>query len=235
MACQLAGRRKGKSYREISALLGIAKSTVSLWLLDTPVTNEQRNILNINRAKHLNNGPNSQKNRREREVNNIIRLAKLQISENITLETFRLFGTALFWAEGGKNKMFNLTNSDPHLILFWVKWLEKIFNISPKTLVARMNIYPQQSEKHIINFWSELTKIPSVNFGKSFIKPLSTNYKKNNLYYGTIRIEVPKGTNFRYMVYAWKEKILEKIAPEVTLIERKWEKLRKVAKPQEMK
>ena len=73
------------------------------------------------------------------------------------------------------------------------------------------------------------------NFGKSYVKPFSKNYKKNNLYYGTIRIEVPKGTDYRYKVYAWQQKILENIAPKIKLTERRWEKLRKVAKPNNIK
>lgn len=224
-------RKTGLSYGNIAKKLGISKSTASSWLYEIKISFEQRKKLYKNQVIHLNTGPNSQKNRRAREVQIIIDNAKLQISKKITLENYRLFGTALYWAEGSKNTMFNMTNSDPHLIVFWVKWLEKIFNIKPDTLKARLNIYPQQSEKHIKKFWSELTNIPLNNFGRSFVKPISKNYKKNNLYYGTIRIEVPKGTDYRYIVYAWKEKMLESIAPEVNLIERKWEKLRKVAKP----
>ena len=224
-------RKQGLSYGVIAKKLNISKSTASFWLYKIKLTREQRKNLDRNQAKHLNYGPNSQRNRRLREVQIIINKAKNEISDNIALESYRLFGTALYWAEGGKKAMFYMTNSDPQLILFWTKWLEKIFKIRPNTLTARLNIYPQQSEKVIKKFWSELTKIPLSNFGKSHVKPLSKNYKKNSLYYGTIRIEVPKGTDYRYKVYAWQQKILEKIAPRVRMIEKRWEKLRKVAKP----
>ena len=115
--------------------------------------------------------------------------------------------------------------------MFWIKWVEKIFKIPPYKLTVRLNIYPQQSERNIKKFWSDLTKIPVANFGKSYVKPLSTNYKKNNLYYGTLRIEVPKGTDYRHRVYGWTQAILKNIAPQVKLIEKRWQKLRNVAKP----
>lgn len=224
-------RLGGLSYGNIADQLHISKSTASYWLHDIKLTLKQRKQLNANQASHLNTGPNSQRNRRAREIKKIIETAEKDISNKISFESYKLFGTALYWAEGSKKKMFYLTNSDPQLVLFWVKWLEKIFDIKPDYLKAQMNIYPQQSEKDIKSFWSDLTKIPVGNFGKSFVKPISKNYKKNNLYYGTIRIDVPKGTNYRYQVYAWQQKILKSIAPKIQLVERRWEKLRAIAKP----
>ncbi|OGI95075.1 hypothetical protein A2917_01715 [Candidatus Nomurabacteria bacterium RIFCSPLOWO2_01_FULL_42_17] len=228
-------RKSGLSYGSIAKKLGISKSTASLWLYAIKLNYEQRKNLYSNQVKHLNTGENSQRNRRAREVNIIINEAKTKISKKISLESYRLFGTALYWAEGSKNKMFHMTNSDPSLIVFWVKWLKKIFNIQPNILKVRLNIYPQQSEKLIRKFWSELTNIPMSNFGKSYIKPLSNNYKKNNLYYGTVRIEVPKSTNYRYMVYAWRQRVIEGIAPNIKLVEKRWEKLRKFVKPVNMR
>jgi hypothetical protein len=224
-------RKQGLSYGSIAKKLGISKSTASSWLYTIKLKPEQQKILCSNQVKHLNTGENSQRNRRAREIENIIQEAKSEINSHISLESYRLFGVALYWAEGSKTKMFNMTNSDPHLIMFWIKWLEKIFNIKPITLKARLNIYPQQSESDIKRFWSELTDIPLSNFGKSYVKPLSKNYKKNNLYYGTIRIEVPKSTDYRYKVYAWKEKVIESIAPNINFIEKKWGKLRELVRP----
>lgn len=228
-------RKKGLSYGDIAKQLKIVKSTASLWLRGIKLTNEQQKKLYSNQVIHLNTGPNSQKNRRLREVETIIRQAALEIKKPIDIESYRLFGAALYWAEGSKKSMFDMTNSDPYLILFWVKWLDKIFKIPPTELKPWLNIYPQQNELKIKKFWSELTGIPVKNFGKSYVKPLSKNYKKNNLYYGTIRVSVRKSTNYRYQVFAWTQAVLEDIAPEIVLLQRKWSKLRNVARPVNMK
>jgi hypothetical protein len=68
-----------------------------------------------------------------------------------------------------------------------VRWLKRVFGISPNFLKAWLNIYPQQNELELKQFWSQLTGIPLENFGKSYIKPPNKNYKKNTLYYGTIK------------------------------------------------
>jgi len=224
-------RKKGLSYGEIKHRLGVSKSTLSFWLKSFPLTEKQRKKLYTKQVGILNLGAQSQKNRRQREVVEIIANAKAEINKPVSFNAYRLFGAALYWAEGSKGRMFQMTNSDPNLILFWVNWLNKIFGISPGSLKAKLNIYPQQNERHIKQFWSELTNIPLKNFGKSYVKPLSKNYKTNNLYYGTMRIEVPKSTNLRHRVYGWTEALLDDIAPKTSLVQTKWQKLRAVARP----
>ena len=140
-------------------------------------------------------------------------------------------GTALYWAEGSKGKTFEITNSDPYLILFMVRWVNSIFKVPAKDLKARLNIYPQQNDLTIKRFWSDLTGVPLNNFGKTYVKPLSKGYKKNNLYYGTIKIYVPKSTDRKYMVFGWINKILKDMDPRVKFVERKWESFTKISRP----
>jgi hypothetical protein len=124
-----------------------------------------------------------------------------------------------------------ITNSDPNMIFLMVKWIEKIFKIKPKNLKARLNIYKQQNEKEIIKFWSEITKIPIENFNKTFIKPNNKNYKKNNLYYGTIKIYVPKSTNLKHKIFGWIESTLQDTDSSVELTKERWRKLENIKRP----
>jgi hypothetical protein len=107
-----------------------------------------------------------------------------------------------------------------------VLWLEKIFDILPGALKAYLNTYPQQDESAIKDFWSGITGIPVGNFGKTFIKPPSKNYKKNNLYYGTIKIRVAKGTDMRYRVNGWVRKILQENKNHIESLGVRWRFLR---------
>lgn len=207
---------------------------MSLWLKTVPLKPEYRKKLYTRAVGVLNAGAQSQKQRREKQVALIIKNGQDEINKPLSMQSYRLIGAALYWAEGSKTRLFQLTNSDPVMILFWVKWLNKILNIQAKILKARLNIYPQQNESNIKTFWSDLTGIPLVNFGKSYIKPLSKNYKKNNLYYGTIRIEVPKSTDLRYRVYGWIKAVLADIEPHIIKVERKWARLKTVARPVNM-
>ncbi len=225
-------RKKGLSYNEIHKKIGVSKSSLSLWLKDIPLSLEHKKRLYTKQIEILARGPNSQKERRIKEIESIIKEAKSEIKLPISLETLRLMGAMLYWAEGRKMKgMMELTNSDPLLILFFVSWLGKIFNIYAQDLKMRLNIYPQQDEGDLKKFWSELTGIPISNFGKSFVKPSNKFYKKNTLYYGTARIEVPKSVDKKHKIHGWINKALQDMHPRADLIERKWTSLKEAKRP----
>jgi hypothetical protein len=223
-------RKNGLSYGEIKRKIPISKSTLSLWLKDTPLKKKDKKRLYTKRIYNLSLGPNSQKERRKREIDEIIKISKNEIEIPISMEAYRLYGAALYWGEGTKDRGLVITNSDPSLVLFMVKWFETIFKINPKTLKAYLNIYSQQNESDLKKFWSDLCKIPIENFGKSFIKPGNKSYKKNNLYYGTIKIHVPKSTDMRIKVFGWIQKTLESINADIEKVQKKWGHLKKVTR-----
>lgn len=228
-------RKKGASYTEIGKSLSLSKGTLSYWLKSVPLKKEFREKFYTKRIENLSKGSQSQKERRKREIENIIKKSENEVCLPLSTEAYRLMGTALYWAEGSKTKMCEITNSDPHLILFMVQWFESMFKIPPKDLKAALNIYPQQNENKIIKFWSDLTGIPVHNFGKSYVKPVSTNYKKNNLYYGTIKIRLSKSVDIKHRIFGWVKASLKNIETNVELTEKKWQSLKEVPRPVNLK
>lgn len=224
-------RKNGLSYGEIKNKLNISKSTLSYWLKSIPLTPEQRKRLYTKSISILARGPQSQKERRLREISKIIETAEKEIRLPLSFDSYRLLGAVLYWAEGKKTQHFAVTNSDPHFILFMVRWLERIFGVSARNLKARLNIYPQQNELELKQFWSQLTKIPLENFGKSFVKPKNKGFKKNNLYYGTIEVRVPRGTDMRHQVFGWVKAILKDGEPQVELVQKEWKSLKEIPRP----
>jgi len=219
-------RSKGLSYREIAGKLKIAKSTASLWCRDVPLTISQRKRLYTRQIEILSKGPQSSHERRKREIEAIIQQAQKEISFPLTNEAYRIAGAMLYWAEGDKTKHLSIANSDPHLVLFMVNWFKKILGVSPKALKAHLNIYPYQDENSIKLFWSQLTGIPLERFGKTFIKPESSGYKKNTLYYGTIKIRVPKGTNMRHRIFGWINGVVNfYTSNKIKTAQRRWQSL----------
>ena len=225
-------RKKGLSYNEIKKEINVAKSSLSLWLRNIELNPEHRKRLYTKQIKILARGPSSQRERRAREIENIVSEAKSEIAFPLSSESLKLMGAMLYWAEGRKMKGgMELTNSDPLLILFFVRWIDKVFQIPAKDLRMRLNIYPQQKERKIKKFWSELTGIPLDNFRKSFIKPANKFFKKNTLYYGTARIEVPKSVDKKHRLHGWIYKALSDFHPTLESIERKWMSLKEVKRP----
>lgn len=223
-------RKKGLSYNEIRKHIKVAKSSLSLWLKNIELKPEHRERLYTKRIQVLNLGAKSQKERRARQVQEIIGRAEEEIKVPLERDVYRLMGAALYWAEGSKTGLCEVTNSDPHLISFMIKWIGLMFNIKPTTLKARLNIYPQQDEKQIKKFWSELTGIPIENFGKSFVKPLNKGYKRNNLYYGTIKVEIPKSVDIKHRIFGWVSAVL-KTNKKVSIVQRRWQVLKDTERP----
>lgn len=224
-------RKKGLSYLEIQKQVPVAKSTLSLWLKEVKLTPAQQKRLYTKQINILSRGPQSQRERRKRQVERIVNDAEEEITVPISNETLRLFGAALYWGEGSKTHNFAITNSDPQLILFMVNWFESVFEVLPVKLKANLNIYPQQNEKQLKRFWSDLTGVPINNFGKSSIKPQNKGYKKNTLYYGTIRIIVPKGTDMRLRTFGWIQAALQDINPHIKSTQDRWKKLSDTQRP----
>jgi len=223
-------RNQGLSYGEIQKQVNVAKSSLSLWLKDIELSPEHRKRLYTKRMMILNRGPKSQKERRLREVGKIISKAKSEVQLPLSSETFKMMGAALYWAEGRKKGLCEVTNSDPCMIAFMVKWFELMFGVKAQNLKAYLNIYPQQDESKVKEFWSDLTGIPTERFGKSFVKPLSKNYKKNNLYYGTIKVGIPKSVDTKHRIFGWIDAVLSK-NKKINVVMQKWESLQKYQRP----
>ena len=206
--------------------LNIAKSTARAWTTDVILSPQQKEHLYTKAIIALSKSPNNSRERRRREIEAILKSAKKELDLPISLTAFKLLGAMLYWAEGDKTKNFAITNSDPLLIKFMVDWFIKIFKIRPDKLTAHLNIYSQQNDSEIKKFWSELTGIPLSNFGKTFIKPANKNFKRNTLYYGTIKVRVLKGSDARERVFGWIKIFLENLSIETGTIQTRWNKLK---------
>src|SRR3989344_4768760 len=224
-------RKNGLSYKEIAEKIGGVKSTVKTWCADIRLKPEYQARLYTKQIERLSKGPKSSHERRKNEIGEIVKNAESQINLPLDYETYRLFGAALYWAEGDKTKQFAIANSDPRLIAFMVQWMRDILKKNPRDMKAHLNIYPQQNENEIKKFWAKITGIPLENFGKSFIKPISKGYKKNTLYYGTIKIRLLKGTDIRHRVFGWTAAVLKDVVKKVEISEKRWHKLKNYTRP----
>ncbi|MEK7202282.1 MAG: hypothetical protein AAB669_02015 [Patescibacteria group bacterium] len=221
-------RMKGLSYREIQQEINVSKSTLSSWLKNVLLSPEHKQRLYTKQVAILNLGSRSHHLRRQEEISQIMDSAQNEVSTSLNDETVKLLGAAIYWAEGTKKGATRVTNSDPALILFMVYWLRRVFGIETSSIKAWLNIYSQQDEKDLIAFWSDLTGIPAKNFGKSYIKPESKNYKKNTLYYGTVQISVPKSTDLQYRIQGLVRGFISTIDPKLKSTILRWEGLRDI-------
>ena len=109
-------------------------------------------------------------------------------------------GCMLYWAEGAKDRnQVKLANSDPDLLRFFVRFLERCFGLAADDLVARVNCYttPERSLEEVEKYWSETLEIPRSAFIKATVnhRPTSSSGKKTGkLPYGVCTVGVRRST-----------------------------------------
>jgi len=121
-------------------------------------------------------------------------------------------GLALYWGEGYKSlgQEVGFTNSDPAMILFFIRWLSKCYGITQDRLILRVsiNILHIHRVKEVERYWSRLAGIPLSQFTKiSLIKSISKKrYANESVHYGTLRVKVRRGTDLRRKILGSVEK-----------------------------
>jgi hypothetical protein len=155
-------RRTGLPLAEIAARLGVAKSSVSLWVRDVefqplpPVTRGRRRA------------PNALQRRRQAEIDRLVTEGRVRIGR-LSEREFLVAGVALYAGEGSKSDGSVLfANSDPRMILFFCSWLRHFFPIDESRLRVRLYLHQGLDLAAAMVFWSELTGIPESQFAKPY-------------------------------------------------------------------
>jgi transcriptional regulator with XRE-family HTH domain len=199
-------RSKSLSVRTIAKELGVAKSTASLWVRDIILTVEQLEKIRETWIKGTElgrlKGALMQKNRRL----DLIKKTKnegIKKLKNLSDNEFFVAGIALYWAEGSKKKReFFICNSDPEMIVFILRWINKFFGIEVDRLraVVGINEIHRKREDVVKKHWSVITRIPLSQFRKTSFKKVKLNkvYANFNEHYGTLGITVLKGSDIYY-------------------------------------
>ena len=209
----IALRKKGLSYREILAQISVAKSTLSLWLGDVGLSKKQKQRLTEKRIAGILRGAEAKRNQRIQLVQKIHTEARSDIN-SLTERELWLMGIMLYWAEGSKEKEgypglgVQFTNSDPHMIQLFLKWLVEICDTKKDDIV--LDIFLHENSKNNIGkvrqYWISVTGLsakhfPYAYFKKSKIKTLRVNTGDN--YFGLVKIRVRKSSTLNRKIAGW--------------------------------
>ena len=191
-------RRAGVPYRRIAARLGVSVSSVHLWAHDIELTDEQK-------AANL-RGPRGPQNpdvvRRRAESWSAKCRAVRQLCQDEGRSTARFgdplhhAGCMLYWAEGAKARnSIQFTNSDPHMVALFKRFLTEALNVQPETILVSINVYTNNgmSLTEIERYWLELLDLPAENARKHMTNHMPTSSSgraKNKLPYGVCTLRV---------------------------------------------
>ncbi len=187
-------RSEGWSLRAIASEVQCSKSSVSKWIHDIPLTEDQIKRLKSTqdrRRANAANHPNSPKKKWERIRSEIISLAANDIPNRFTLIDLKIIGTALYWAEGytaSRNSII-FANADPRMIRLMMLFFRKVCKVPENKFRGKISIHPHLNIKRAERYWSKVSSIPLKRFNKPLLAiSKSSQGKRDTLPMGTFRI-----------------------------------------------
>lgn len=118
------------------------------------------------------------------------------------------FGCALYWGEGDKRKnSVSLCNTDEKMIIFFIKFLKKYFNVKNEELSISINCYRQEnlSIQEIENYWLSKLHLNRKNLRKTTIRNKYYNNTNTKHKFGICRIRLHKTETVQQIYGAIKQ------------------------------
>lgn len=189
-------RKKGKTYSQIKNELKIPKSTLSDWLQDFPLTEEQINELNKNKKLSKQIAIEKtiivKKNKREKRLKDTY-IREKHNWKRLTQKELVLAGLFLYWGEGkkGMNGQVSINNTDPNVIRFALNWYINGLYVPKEKIRIDLHLYNDMNLTNELNYWSDLLNIPLAQFFKPYVKQSSRiNINQKGFGHGTCGLVV---------------------------------------------
>lgn len=108
-------------------------------------------------------------------------------------QELQAIGVALYWAEGyksDKSAMIDFANSDTRMIGIFLAFLRSSFKLKESKFRVLLYCHPNQDIRILVRHWSKITRIPTKQFTKPYIRPFNNQEKKTTrrMPYGLIHI-----------------------------------------------
>lgn len=186
-------RRRGKSYSQIKEVLNVSKSTLSYWLQNYPLPPERVRELRDWSEKRIENYRETRRKQREARFDQVYKEQEKLILPLLKRSLF-VAGLFLYWGEGTKARKggLEMSNTDPAVARFFIRWLKEIFNIKKNILSIALHLYSDMDIKKEIRFWSKTLSVPEKQFTKPYIKKTrETDIKRKGVFgHGTCCVRV---------------------------------------------
>ncbi len=182
-------RREGLSYSEINSSINVSKSTLSNWLKDIELTDEQRvRLSRLQATAYL--GAKIIQARSLAHHKEIRESAQKEVPNLLNNRLF-IAGLMLSWAEGDKRSgEVQFSNSAPEMIKLMMKWFREFCKVPESKFRIGLFLHSLHVRDNCLEFWSKITGLSTGQFNKPYIKPTIFSNRKNKLYEGTCVIRV---------------------------------------------
>lgn len=197
-------RKQGVSVKNIATQLHVSRSSVSVWVRDIVLSQEQIECLRQSelRGNEIGRQKSAELRRKRRDL--FLEKCKNDASKVIAELTERellIAGLALYWGEGSKrNRQLQFCNSDPEMIQFLLLWLQKCLHIRKGDIGCWVGINHthEHRDKQVKEYWSNTIGIPLSQFRKTSLKRVENQkfYANFESHYGTLFVRVARPTRY---------------------------------------
>ena len=203
-------RRRGVTYQEIMQRLGLTKSTLWRWLKAEGLVDGQSQHYTERRLLAQKKAAASVHRIRVNRTQAIMSTAHRDIG-SLTFRELQVIGTALYWAEGAKQKPHNVgqrvafANSDPGMLHVFLVWLQRVCQISIDRLTFELYIHESADVEGAQKFWSTTLHVIPDQFHIRLKRHKVTRHRKNigATYVGLVRISVKRSTDLNRKIDGW--------------------------------
>ena len=200
-ACDL--RSTGLAVREIAEIVGISRSSASIWVRDVALTPEQRKALDDRGERGR-----AVTRRLKAERARALRLGHQEEGRRLARERGEHYaaGCMLYWAEGDKcRNSVRISNADPEVLVFLSKFLRTHFGVADEKMLVACNLFADHldRQREIERYWLDRLGVPPSSLRKSMVNVYSKYSKKtrkNRLPFGTCKLTV-HSTRIVQMIY----------------------------------
>jgi hypothetical protein len=192
----------------IAAQLGVARSTVSLWVRDMPSPFGPAGPLRQRRLSKLGGAVLRRQSQLARQLTKFAAASEVDaLSERELL----LVGAALYWAEGSKDKpwrrgeVVSFINSDPRMIRVFLRWLALV-GVEPSALRYRVQIHESADVTAAERFWAETARVPTERLSPSTLKRSLVSTTRRNTgssYHGCLEVSVRGSSELYRKIEGW--------------------------------
>lgn len=198
-------RGSGKSYNEISSLLGVAKSTLSDWFRGSVENFDEVKKANIEKNK-LDSSKRLSEFTKERK-----RILFLKYDQAISeaREEFKKFKNdplfvagLMIYASEGDNKTrchIRISNTDWKLHKIFILFIEKYLLFTREKVSLQLLIYPDLSQEDLEKYWANKLSINRENFYKT---QTIIGKSKRRLQFG-VCMTIINNTRAKYKLFEW--------------------------------
>lgn len=204
-------RRSGKGYNEISKLLGVAKSTLSIWFRSSSEDFDAVKSENVARnrresSEHLFEFTKERKRILFLKYDEAIRDAAAEF-EKYRNEPLFVAGLALYIGEGDKvsRSHIRISNVEWRTHEIFIRFLEKYLLFPREKVRVQILGYPDHTVEDLVVYWSNKLSVPKEHFYKTQILP---GKGRKKLQFG-VGMSIISSTRAKYKLNTWMELLLE--------------------------